>query len=522
MKTTALLLPLGLGLAAGMTANAATPKKKAPNKKQQMNVLFIMSDDMRTDWYSYGTPQMHTPNLDKLAARGVQFQHNYCQYPLSGPSRTSLLSGYSPVTTRIHNNSPWWGADHPEWHSLPMYFKENGYTTYLSGKVFHAGIEDTEAFDYGAWQRARNTGVGDFQPSYVSDDEHRQWVESRGGGVKLIERMGWAESQLPRTDERIQGHGSQSDRWGPSETEYASEDANCEKAIGFIKDAATRKEPFFIACGFSKPHTPFICPQRFFDMYNLDDIPLPYDFASTLMVPYGFPQGAIRATNADLFINRRADPVEARQFILAYWACISYVDWNVGRLIDALDEAGLADNTIIVFAVDHGFQLGEKGKWSKAGSLWEEGTNVPLVVVVPRAKGNGKKSYRIVENLDIYPTLIELCGLPENKNLEGTSFARLLDDPEAEFDKPAYTIWDEHGKGITGVGIRTERWRYAEYFGAGSGAMLIDEDNDPHELVNLVNQPQYADMVAKFHDMAEAYVKGQRELTAEEAAALKR
>ncbi|MBO6237570.1 MAG: sulfatase-like hydrolase/transferase, partial [Bacteroidales bacterium] len=251
--------------------------------------------------------------------------------------------------------------------------------------------------------------------------------------------------------------------------------------------------------------------------YKDVEIPLAEDFCAWPMIPRGFPAGAIREINADVFINRRCSPEEAREALRAYWACISYVDWNVGRLIAALDEEGLADNTIIVFCVDHGMQMGEKGKWSKAGSLWEEGTNTPLVVVDPRAKANGKVTYRITENLDIYPTLVELCGLPAKPDLEGTSFARLLDDPEAEFDKPAYTVWNNHGKGVTGVGIRTERWRYAEYFGAGAGCMLIDEVNDPHELVNQADQPEHAELVARFHKLAQDYVKGQRELTKEEA-----
>ena len=396
-----------------------------------------------------------------------------------------------------------------------MYFKQNGYTTYLSGKVFHAGIEDAEAFDFGAWGRARNKGVGDFQPSYVSPEEHRQWIESRGGGIRLLPTNG--TRVMTPTDEYNVGHGRDSDKWGPDETRYISEETNCDRAIGYIKSAAEKKEPFFIACGFSKPHAPFHAPKRFFDMYDINDIPLPDDFSTYPMLPLGFPRGAIREINADIFINRRCSPEDAKAAILAYWACISYVDWNVGRLIDALDEAGLSDNTIIVFCVDHGMQMGEKGKWSKAGSLWEEGTNVPLLVVDPRAKGNGKVSYRITENLDIYPTLVELCGLPANPELEGTSFASLLNDPEADFDKPAYTVWANHGKGVSGVGIRTERWRYAEYFGPVAGAMLIDEVNDPSERVNLIDQPQYKDIVARFHEMAEEYVKGQRELTAEEA-----
>ena len=489
---------VGLGLVAGAAmATGAEPK---------MNVLFIMSDDMRTDWKIYGTPQMHTPNFDKLASEGVLFQHNYCQYPLSGPSRTSLLSGHKPTSTMIYNNSPWWGADHPEWLSLPMYFKQNGYTTYVSGKIFHSGIEDSDAWDFGGWERRRDKGVGDFKPSHVSADEHRLWVESRGGGKNLIKKNG--KRELVPGDEYNVGHGAHSDRWFADENQYKSEETNTDKAIEFIKSAAAKDEPFFIACGYSKPHTPCIAPQRFFDLYDIDDIPLAEDFCTYPMVPRGFPAGSIRDINADVFINRRSSPEDAKSFTRAYWACISYV----GRLIAALDEAGLRDNTIIVFCVDHGFMLGEKGKWSKAGSLWEEATNTPLVVVDPRAKGNGKVTYRITENLDIYPTLVELCGLPKNEYLEGKSFAALLDNPEAEFDKPAYTVWDNHGKGITGVGIRTERWRYAEFYGVGAGRMLIDEVNDPHELVNLADQPDLASLVEKFHQMAEEYVKGQREL----------
>lgn len=503
------LLPLGLGLIAGGSALLAADKDQ-----QKMNVLFIMSDDMRTDWKSYGTPQMHTPNLDRLASQGVQFFHNYCQYPLSGPSRTSLLSGHRPTSTRIYDNSPWWGADHPEWQSLPMYFKQHGYTTYIAGKVFHSGIEDTEAWDYGGWERRRNKGVGDWKPGHVTDEQHRLWVEARGGGKNLIKKNG--KRELLPTDEYNVGHGRDSDRWGPDETRYISEDQNADKTIAHIKQAAQRDEPFFIACGFSKPHTPCLAPQRFFDLYNIEDIPLEEDFCAYPMIPRGFPAGSIREINADVFINRRASPEDARAFTLAYWACISYVDWNVGRVLAALEEEGLADNTIIVFCVDHGFMLGEKGKWSKAGSLWEEAVNTPLVIVDPRAKGNGKVSYRITENLDIYPTLVELCGLPAKADLEGSSLAKLLDDPEAEFDKPAYSVWNNHGKGITGVAIRTERWRYAEFYGPGAGRMLIDEVNDPDELVNLTDQPDLAPLVEKFHQMAEEYVKGQRELNANE------
>jgi arylsulfatase A-like enzyme len=199
--------------------------------------------------------------------------------------------------------------------------------------------------------------------------------------------------------------------------------------------------------------------------------------------------------------------------ILAYLACVSYVDWNVGRVLAELDRQGLRENTIVIFWSDHGYQLGEKGKWSKAGSLWEQGTRVPFIIHDPRAKGNGTSSPRIVELIDIYPTLADLCGLPEQKELDGASLAPLLDNPLKEWNRPAYTVWNEHGKGVTGISVRTERWRYAEFFGVGAGAFLTDPINDPHELKNLVHDPQYKDIVEELHGLATEQVAGKTELS---------
>jgi arylsulfatase A-like enzyme len=200
--------------------------------------------------------------------------------------------------------------------------------------------------------------------------------------------------------------------------------------------------------------------------------------------------------------------------IRAYLACISYVDWNVGRVLAELDALGLRDNTIVVFWSDHGYQLGEKGKWSKAGSLWEQGTRVPFIIHDPRVAGNGRTSPRIVQAIDIYPTLADLCDLPKPEGLEGRSLRPLLEDPDRPWDHPAFTVWSERNRGVSGVVMRTERWRYAEFFGPGAGAMLTDPIHDPHELTNLVHDPQYADVVRGLSATLHEYAEGATEPTA--------
>jgi arylsulfatase A-like enzyme len=174
-----------------------------------------------------------------------------------------------------------------------------------------------------------------------------------------------------------------------------------------------------------------------------------------------------------------------------------------------LDALGLRERTIIVFWGDHGYQLGEKGKWSKAGSLWEQGIRVPLIIFDPRARGNGGTCPRVVESIDIYSTLCELCGLPPAPGIEGRSLAPLLDEPSKSWEHPAYTVWSEGGRFLTGVSVRTEKWHYAEFFGRGAGAMLLDPEHDPHEMTNLVDQPQFAEVVERLSVLVQEYAAGQ-------------
>ncbi len=486
-----------LGTVAGATAASLTvalPVSAADSAKPRPNVLFLMADDMRVEIGCYGSRfGAKTPNLDKLAQSGVRFDRNYCQFPLCNPSRSSLLTGRKPSTTGVLGNRAAFREAHPDWTSLPQLFRENGYATVRAGKIFHGGIDDPKAWQESSGGEAADEGG--MQSSTVG---------------KVIRQSNLLTNDTPAAAAAIESEGRKriaySDRIvvlegnGESHGDYHTADRTIENLRRY------KDQPFFIACGFVKPHSPPTAPKKFFDLYDPAKIELTPDFASTPTVPPGFPSAAIRKKNADLFIGRNASPAEAKEMICAYLASLSWADWNLGRVIDELDRLGLRDNTIIVFVADHGYQLGEKGKWSKAGSLFEMGARVPLIISAPGAGGNGQPCTRIVESLDIYPTLVELCGLKKPAELEGQSVAPLLQNPTAKWDKPGFTVWSEDGRTYHGVAVRTEQWRYAEYGPNGvNGAMLFDPKNDPLEMKNLANDPQYASVVAELSKLTRDY-----------------
>lgn len=459
-----------------------------------------MSDDMRVELGCYGSRfRAQSPNLDALAKRGVRFDRNYCQFPLCNPSRSSLLTGQVPLETEVLGNRTNFRDTRPDLTSLPQLFKEQGYVTARSGKIFHDIYDDEKAWTVGGGNAVTQ------QPGHESAQlGHklvipREAVPSPPSGV--VPPLPQDNQQAMHSDQIIVLDG---DGEGHPENRVA------EKAIEYLR--TYRNQPFFIGCGFSKPHSPPTAPQRFFDLYDPAKLELTPDFAAWPTVPPGFPKAAIRMRNADLFIGRGASTHEAQEVIRAYLASISWADWNIGRVLAELDALGLRKNTIVVFVADHGYQLGEKGKWSKAGSLFEMGTRVPLIIHDPRAAGNGAASVRLVESLDLYPTLVELCGLkPPAGGLQGTSLTPLLRRPKAAWDKPAYSIWSEDGKTVHGVAVRHDRWRYAEFGEDGvNGRMLFDEQEDPLEMKNLAEHPDHAARCAKFATLARAYVRRQR------------
>jgi arylsulfatase A-like enzyme len=456
-----LVITLFLAILMAAPLTAADPPK--------YNVLFLMADDLRPELGCYGNTLIKTPHIDGLAKAGVRFDRAYVQFPLCCPSRSSMLTSRYPTVTGVLDNRTWFGADHPDFVSLPRHFKDNGCPTLRCGKIFHGGIDDFDAWTEGGQKRGFD-GKTSNPPANPN--------------------------QAMMSDKAVVLEGD-----GEKHLDYKTADA----AIAFLK--SYKEKPFFLACGFTKPHSPPSAPKKFFDMYDPSKIPLPADFQSKPTVPEGFPKLSVPAKNSDLFIDREAKPDDAREMIRAYHASLTWTDWNVGRVLTVLDELKLRDKTIIVFWGDHGYHLGEKGKWSKHGSLWEIGTRVPLIVSAPGAKLNGKECPRVVESMDIYPTLVELCGLPAAKGLQGRSLVPLLNNADAKWEDRAFTVIGANNK-PNGVSVRTDRFRYAEFGPDGNGgAMMFDHTTDPGETKNIVNDEKFAkdkktlaEMVQKFRD----------------------
>lgn len=418
---------------------------------ERPNVLFFLVDDLRPELGCYGHPQVKSPNIDGLAKTGVRFERAYCQYPVCNPSRTSLLTGRYPTATGVMDNNTWFGTAHPDWVTLPRHFKNNGYASLRTGKIFHGGIDDVEAWTAGGEQRSFQGAT-----SNTKRPPNRQQLSDR---IVALEGDGRSHNDYKYAD----------------------------RAIEYLREY--HDKPFFLACGFTKPHSPPTAPQKFLDMYSHTPVELPIDFAARPAALPGFPPASI-TPNGDLFIQRDASPDQAREMTRAYWASLSWTDWNIGRVLAELDKQGLRKKTIIVFWGDHGYHLGEKGKWSKHGSLYETGTRVPLIVAAPDKAGNGQSSPRVIETLGIYPTLCELCGVTAPTGLQGESFAKLLDDPQAPSSRPAVSVYGKNDK-LLGATIRNERYRYAEYDEGRAGVMLIDEQADPREQKNLADDPQF-------------------------------
>ncbi len=422
-----------------------------------MNILFIASDDLNTRLASYGHVLVKTPNLDRLAKRSVRFENAYCQYPLCSPSRVSLLTGLRPDTTQVFDLKKVFRDNIPTVTTLPEFFRKHGYFSARVGKIFHygvpgdigtSGLDDPQSWDQVVNPRGRDKDVEDRLVNYTPD-------RGLGSSLSYFEAEGADEEQ---TDGMV-----------------------ALEAVRLIKE--NRDRPFFIAAGFYRPHCPYIAPKKYFDLYPVEKIPLPVEPPEHLK---NIPHPAFFT----LPLYWGLDEQQRKEVIRAYYAAITFMDAQVGRLLDALDETGLADNTIIVFWSDHGYMLTEHGQWMKQ-SLFEEAARVPLFISAPMAKGNGKVSKRVVELIDLYPTLANLCGLDPPAYLAGSNLMPLLQKPNAKWDHAAFTQVLRPRENIMGRTVRTERWRYTEWKDGAEGTELYDQKKDPYEYRNLANDPAY-------------------------------
>jgi arylsulfatase A-like enzyme len=450
----------------GRTANTSSPPAKP-----KYNVLFIISDDLRPELGCYGNTIIKTPNVDALAARGTLFDHAYAQFPLCNPSRTSILNGRYPTQTGVMDNNAYFRTKHPDYITLPQYFLKNGYATLRTGKIFHGGIDDQVSWTEGG--EPVDPNIVNRPPSPVATGQGARETGDEAAPANRPARAN-ASDQIVVLD----GNG-----------ETFGDYKIADRAIDYLD--RYKDKTFFLAVGFNKPHSPPTAPKKFFDLYDVNKIPLPVDFNTHPIAPAGFPDLSIPHRNADLFIGRDSPPDLAREMIRAYYASTSFMDAQVGRVLAELDRLKLRDNTIIVFWGDHGYHLGEKGKWSKAYSLWEVGLRVPLIIDVPG--GKPQTTERVVQLLDLYRTLADLCGLPEPSGIEGRSIAPLLRNPRMPWDHPSFAVVQFQGK--FGESVRTERWHYVEWDEGRAGSMLLDPAKDPHELKNLAPDSKAASTI---------------------------
>jgi iduronate 2-sulfatase len=448
---------------------ATTAFSSSCSKERKMNVLFIAVDDMNNDLACYGNPLVKSPNIDRLASKGVTFTNAYCQFPLSSPSRSSLLTGLRPDHTRVFDLTYHFRQDLPDVETLPQMFMNSGYYVARVGKMYHYGnpgdIGTNGLDDKASWMERINPAGRD---KTTLELDIINYTPKRGLGSSMSFYSDKEGTDVQHTDGKV-----------------------ATEAIKLMQEH--KDKPFFIAAGFYKPHCPWITPEKYFGLYDLNQMSLPEISAET---PDKYPKLALASTQPWPYFG--ITPDQAEECILAYFAAISFVDAQIGRLIDALDSLGLADNTIVVFWSDHGYHLGEHGLWFKQ-SCFEESAKCPLIISVPGTKTVGKKCLRTVELVDIYPTLADLTGLEQPAHLEGFSLLPLLENPVAEWNHPAYTQVQRGN--IPGHSVRTEEWRYTEWGFGEMGEELYNEKTDPHELNNLAADSAYADIIKEMKEL---------------------
>jgi iduronate 2-sulfatase len=454
----------------------------SPQPDQPARVLFIAIDDLANALGCYGDPVAITPHLDKLAKRGVRFDRAYCQLPLCNPSRASVLTGRHPDNIRVYDLDRHFRDEQPDAVSLPQLFRNNDIFAARVGKLYHynvpAGIGTDGLDDAPSWDLVVNPkGRDTLEEHLITNAEpHR----------KISAALSW----------------------------LAADGADEEQTDGMITTEAIklmekhRDESFFLGVGFFRPHTPYVAPRKYFDLYPIENLKLPEAPADDRE---DIPVAAFANNNP--VPNYGLEESVLLQALQGYYATVSFVDAQIGRLMGALDRLDLAEDTLVVVWSDHGYHLGEHlGTWQKR-TLFEESARAPLIVYQPGATGNGSPCEEVVEFVDIYPTVAKLCGLELPEGLTGRSFVPLLENPGQPWKGAAYTqvlrpADDRLPEPVMGRSIRTDRWRYTEWAEGDAGVELYDHENDPNEFTNLAADPQFQSVIEELRPRLQSKIDG--------------
>ena len=458
-------------------------------RSDTMNVLFVVVDDLRPELGCYGKKEILSPNIDGLARDGILFERAYCQQAVCAPSRSSVLSGCRPDTTRIYDLKTPLRQAMPEVLSLPEHFKNSGYQTISIGKIYHHGKDDLRGW---------------------SDDPFRSKGDWKGRGYltdEAIEAMKQNDEILQQQNNPRRGLGPAFEAADVPDNAY-HDGKDTDAAVEALRQLKDKK--FFLAMGFKKPHLPFNAPKKYWDMYSPESIKL----AENPFEPEGVTEYSL--TNfgelRTYFGMPKEGPVPddlARQLIHGYSACVSYLDAQLGRLLGELERLSLRDKTVIILWGDHGWKLGEHASWCKHTNF-EIDARAPMILSAPGIKTAGEHTYALTEFVDMYPTLCDLCDLPIPEHLEGTSLVPLLEKPHRPWKKGAFSQYPR--RDVMGYTVRTERFRYTEWKDRTSGEVkareLYNHQRDAQENVNVAGRGEYAEEITQLELVIEQGWRG--------------
>ncbi len=461
-----------------MVTRQVVGAQQTPDRR--FNVLFIAVDDLGSVLSSGGHAMAKTPHLDRLAATGIRFDRAYCQIPLCNPSRTSVLTGLRPDKTGVYDLDRHFRQHVPHAITLPQLFRQHGWSSVRIGKIFHydvpKGIGTDGLDDAPSWERVINPKGRDVTDEGLITNPTPQRPISAA--------LSWLAAE---GDDNQQTDGM-----------IATE------AIELLKQPHAK--PFFLAVGFFRPHTPFVAPKRYLQLFPTSALNLPFAPGNDRD---DIPPAALAHNNQQA--NYGLDEATCKTALQSYLASVSFVDAQIGRVLQAIEDNRLAEKTIVVVWSDHGYHLGEHGGIWQKRTLFEPSARSPLLIRLPGAKGNGKACSRVVEFVDIYPTIADLCGLPVPASLDGHSLRPLLDEPTRPWNEVAVTqiLRPGDGQPVLGRSVRTNRWRFTQWNRGASGSELYDHVSDPDEFHNLANSPQFQVEIPKLQTLLDERAAGE-------------